>query len=359
MRAARRALRRHPLVIESAGESPRLGHTPVCVVHIVRAANDPASFRAFVDALRRCPPGTDYELVLALKGFASPKDAETYVREASILGAEVLFFADTGFDLGVYFAAASRLRRTRYCFLNSFSEPLLEGWLAKLDRALASSDVGIVGASGSWNSSRSWIQYSLGLPSPYARLLPSRAAMREQFAQMDGERAPAGPPDPSNALQTGEIRAHARARRREVLRVPRAAIHALAQLPQQIRDFEPFPAHHVRTNAFMIAHSTLATLRLHEVLVKRDAYALESGRNSLTRQVQRAGLRAVVVDRAGKAYDQDEWHRSRTFWQGSQEGLLVADNQTRSYARGGGDRRRLLSALAWGPCADPSASAPG
>ncbi len=67
----------------------------------------------------------------------------------------------------------------------------------------------------------------------------------------------------------------------------------------------------------MIAHSTLAGLRLHEVREKADAYALESGRHSLTRQVQRDGLRAVVVDRAGENYEQDRWHLSHTFWQGS------------------------------------------
>jgi hypothetical protein len=39
-------------------------------------------------------------------------------------------------------------------------------------------------------------------------------------------------------------------------------------------------------------------------------------------------------------------------WQGAQEGLLVADNQTRSYVAGDANRRRLLSSFAWGRSAD-------
>jgi hypothetical protein len=88
--------------------------------------------------------------------------------------------------------------------------------------------------------------------------------------------------------------------------------------------------------------------------VKQDAYKLENGRRSITRQLQRKGLRTLVVDRHGAVYDHEQWHHSRTFWQGDQEGLLVADNQTRWYADADADRRRLLSGFAWGPEADPT-----
>jgi hypothetical protein len=103
----------------------------------------------------------------------------------------------------------------------------------------------------------------------------------------------------------------------------------------------------------MVSHATLRRLCLHEIRGKMDAYALESGRASITRQAQRLGLRTVVVDRAGAAYDPERWHHSRTLWQGDQEGLLVADNQTLAYARGDLQRRRLLSGFAWGSDADP------
>ena len=103
----------------------------------------------------------------------------------------------------------------------------------------------------------------------------------------------------------------------------------------------------------MLDRTVLERLQIGTIRSKMDAYALENGRHNLTRQAQRMGLRTLVVARDGAAFDEQQWPSSRTFWQGDQEGLLVADNQTRSYAEGGADRRRLLSAFAWGSHADP------
>jgi hypothetical protein len=302
-------------------------------VHLVRAANGLEPFAGFLDSWRRHPPGADCDLVLALKGFEGAEEAQPYLARARDLRPEALFFADEGLDLGVYFAAAARLRRNRYCFLNSYSEPLVEGWLAKLEAALAQPRVGMAGATGSWASTRSWVAYSLRMPSPYRGLLPERQLARRVFLEIDLERAGAHERSCWESLQ--------------------AKLRTLPAMFEQVLAFEPFPAYHLRTNAFMISHATLARLRLRAIRRKMDAYVLENGRASITRQVQRLGMRTVVVDRAGALYDHEQWDRSYTLWQGDQEGLLVADNQTRSYARGGADRRRVLSAFAWGARADP------
>jgi hypothetical protein len=274
------------------------------------------------------------DLVLAMKGFARAEDADPYLAQARHLRPEVLYFNDEGLDLGVYIAAAAQLRRDRYCFMNSYSEPLAESWLAGLDAALAQPRVGLVGATGSWASTRSWVAYSLRLPSAYRGVLPPRQIARKAFASIDLERSGAAQPSRAESLL--------------------AKLRVLGQMPEQILAFEPFPAYHIRTNAFMITHATLSRLRLHAVQDKFDAYLLENGRQSITRQVHGLGLRTLVVDRAATSYDHDRWHLSRTLWQGAQEGLLVADNQTRSYAAGDADRRRLLSGFAWGQCADPT-----
>ncbi len=307
------------------------------VIHLVRAANGQAPYRAFLDAWRRCPPGVTYDLLLAMKGFDQPQDAEPYLALAQDIPVEVEFFPDEGLDLSVYIGAAARLRRDRYCFLNSYSEPLVEGWLAKLDDALAQPGVGLVGATGSWASTRSWMAHILRLPNAYRDVLPEPRLAVERFMAIDAEnRAAAAGPVPSSRSKM------------------RTRLLTLSEIPEQTLPYERFPAYHVRTNAFMISHATLAELRLGVVREKRDAYMLENGRRSITRQVQRKGLRTLVVDRDGAVYDHQQWHASRTFWQGDQEGLLVADNQTRCYADGDADRRRLLSGFAWGPKADPA-----
>lgn len=309
-----------------------------CIVHLVRASNGLAPYRAFLDAITTATPGGDWDLVLVMKGFDDEGAAAPYADLACQLSPELLFFGDDGLDLTVYFAAAARLRRDRYCFLNSFSRPLTEGWLAHLDAALMTAGVGIVGASGSWASSFSRQAHLLYLPSAYRGVFPPRNAALEQFLAIDREVAEAEPGDGEETLSGVLAR----------------KLRTLVRLPGEMLPFERFPAAHVRTNAFMVSHATLARLRLRPVHEKRDAYLLEHGRRSLTRQVQGLGLGALVVARDGATYEPERWDRSRTFWQGDQEGLLVADNQTRRYADGNAERRRLLSGFAWGRKADPT-----
>jgi hypothetical protein len=304
-----------------------------CLVYLARAANDPDLVRAFAENLRRLPAGTDYELVLAMKGF-SVVEAERQLRDLADVNPAGIIFADEGLDLGVYFGVAAQLQRERYCFLNSYGAPLVEGWLEKLDAALKLPGVGMVGATGSWASIPSWLAYSRHLPSAYRGLLPEPRVARQLRLAIELEHAGTDKRAAADALRT--------------------RLRALRELPDQITHLQRFPAHHLRTNAFMITHDLLQRLRLHVVHSKTDAYLLESGRNSLTRQVQRLGLATVVVDRAGAVYDHEYWDRSQTLWQGDQEGLLVADNQTLAYERGGAERRRFLSAYAWGQRANPS-----
>jgi hypothetical protein len=317
------------LLGEGTGDRP-------CLVHLVREVNGPGALRAFAAALRAHPPGIEHELVLAMKGFASSAAARPYLEEVEDLAPQVLFFPDRRFDLGVYFATAARLRRERYCFVNSNGRPLVDGWLAKLDAALDRPGVGQVGATGSWASQHSWLTYSMGLGSAYRGLMPPPSVARKLLLDI-------------------ELEKHGR-ERRSLAQAVRARLQTLLQVPEEIFGFEPFPTHHLRPNTFMIAHATLRELRLFVVLNKMDTYTLESGRESITRQLQRLGLTSLVVDRAGAAYTPERWDRSRTLWQGEQEGLLVADNQTLYYTNGDPARRRLLSVFAWGARAAPSSA---
>ncbi len=159
-----------------------------CVVHLVRKANGPSSLRDFAEAFRSHPPGVEHEFVLAMKGFHSPEEARPYLEEVADLQPLTLFFSDRWFDLGIYFATATQLRRERYCFLNSHARPLADGWLAMLDAALQRPGVGQVGATGSWASQHSWLKYSLGLPSAYRGLLPPLQRARELLLDIELEK---------------------------------------------------------------------------------------------------------------------------------------------------------------------------
>jgi hypothetical protein len=304
---------------------------PLWLVHLVREANGIEPLRRFLDSYREQPAGVEHRLVLLFKGFQDPAAVRPHRRLADELAFEEIHVSDEGFDLTAYLQAAETLSDGRYCFVNSHSRILCPGWLDYLDRALSMPGTGLAGASGSWASLLSYALFHVGLPSVYGRVYPDRAATMEGFQQLDRQRM--GSPAP--------------------LTPPRRWLHTAFALAATSRGFERFPAHHVRTNAFVIDHDTLMSTVHPAVRRKVHGHRLESGRHSLTRQVQRLGLGAVVVDRLGRAYTPEDWPASETFWQGNQRGLLVADNQTADYDSADAARRLLLARYAWGDRAAP------
>ncbi len=124
--------------------------------------------------------------------------------------------------------------------------------------------------------------------------------------------------------------------------------------PRRLLHFPPFPNPHLRTNAFMLERELMLALRWPEVNDKLSALRLESGRDSITRQVWDRELEAVVVGRDGRAFGCDEWPASHTFRSGDQRNLLVADNRTLQFDEADPARRRELARVAWGAAAGRS-----
>ncbi len=315
------------------------------VVHLVWGPLGLAPLRDFLRSYHAHDAGAPHELVALFNGV-SGADREAFLAELRDTPHRLIELDRPVQDLAAYAQVLERLDHARLCFLNSYSTLLASGWLAKLEHALDQPRVGLVGASGSWASVHSMVLHSLFLPNPYRGLLDKRVA-RAQFREIELERSgTAGRADepPRDDGPPGPSPPHAML----------AALRTLPSMPGQLFRFEGFPSPHLRTNAFMGARDTLRNLRWGTINQKLDAYLLENGRHRFTRQLQRLGLRTLVVARDGSFYAQDDWPLSRTFWQGDQEGLLIADNQTRLYSNGGIDRQRLLSAYAWGRQGEPS-----
>jgi hypothetical protein len=320
----------------------------IAVVHLVWGPLGPRPLHEFLASYRRYESGAEHELIVLLNNVPDPLPAE-FADELRGVEHHLLRTPGPVQDLAAYAHAADRLEHERLCFLNSYSAILAPDWLGKLDRALDQPEAGLVGATGSWASLHSAVLNAFLLPNPYRRVVPRRRIAREQMRaielELDAARASS---TAATATLTHELP------RRTVYGSIVSTLRSFRPMPEQLLRFAPFPAHHVRTNAFMLERSTFARLRMRPLARKMDAYLLESGRASFTSQVWSMGLRTLVVARDGAFYDPPEWPAGRTLWQGDQQGLLVADNQTRSYANGSYDRRRLLSAFAWGPETDPS-----
>jgi hypothetical protein len=288
----------------------------LCVVHLARAANGAAPLAAFLESYRAHAAGVEHDLLILLKGFPQPLPPE-HERLLAGVTHQRQFIPDRGFDIDAYFDAVRSHHAKWYCFLNSFSVILADGWLAKMRDALVANGAGMVGATGSWQSVRSNFSDRIPVPASYQAQYPLW--------------------------------------KRLLLRLAPFTRRAWQPIRSWLRRgmFEAFPNHHLRTNAFLLSRDTALRVRVAPMRKKYDAYVFESGRQGLTRQILAMGSPVLVVGRDGKAYGMNDWHLSNTFWRGNQENLLVADNQTRKYDASDMDVRTLFSAFAWGPAADP------
>jgi hypothetical protein len=298
-------------------------------VHLVWAPLGPRPLEQFLDAYRRHEAGSQHRLLILFNGFGGDADRAAWTRLLSGVEYVPLHLERPLLDLAAYREAVTRVPAERYCFLNSYSVVLADGWLQYLERALAAPDTGLVAASGSWGSIRSYQRFMLGLGGPYASVFADRRKTNAALAAVASEEQEEPP----------------RRRRRRPLRYLRA-------LAGQAYGFVPFPAEHVRTNGFMIERSVFQRLRLPSLAGKSDAYRLESGRDSFTAQIRRLGLEPRVVGRDGRAYAPAEWPASATFWQREQQNLLIADNQTRRYQLSDAYTRGVLARYAWGGLGD-------
>lgn len=275
----------------------------IAVVHLVRQANGLEVFRSFLRSFVTHESGADHELVLLCKGFASPDAFLDYERALVGVKHSRLFVRDTGFDIGAYRLALQQTDFEYYCFLNSFSVLLASGWLAKLRRCWRLANVGLVGASGSYESTSENLRQEI-------------RAMRGLFR--------------------------------------RSRLRAMVRLFRLRREYPGFPNPTLRTNAFAARRDLLRDVFPERIDTKDDALRFESGFGSLTRQIRSRGLEVLVVGANGRGYAPEQWPTSGTFRQGDQPNLLVADNQTERYARATRDERQWLARMAWGAAAAPA-----
>lgn len=124
--------------------------TEICLAHLVRTPHGPEPLERFVASYRAHPAGAAHRLLVVWKDRG---DGDS--RIASVLdGVEAdVLDAPAGLrDLGAYRYAAERTGEPHVCFLNSHSEILADDWLGTMFARLRQPGVGLVGATGSFES---------------------------------------------------------------------------------------------------------------------------------------------------------------------------------------------------------------
>jgi hypothetical protein len=267
------------------------------LVYLLRDRNGPEPVRAFVESYRQCRGGIPHELLVLCKGFGSVQETSAYDPLWAGLAHRRMVVPDRGYDLEAYFRVLADPACSRFCFVNSFSEVLDPDWLEKLSTCLDAPGVGLVGATGSWESlyTNAVREHALGLERPFWQraLRPVRLFWLK-------------------------------------------------------RRFPPFPNPHVRTTAFMADRRVLERIVVPPMRFKLQALQFETGYRSVTRQVQAMDLQVRIAGRDAVSYPPDLWATSRTYRQAAQENLLVGDNRTRQYAAAAPGERSRLTRLAWG-----------
>ncbi|HEY6779379.1 MAG TPA: hypothetical protein VI111_00405 [Thermoleophilaceae bacterium] len=292
------------------------------VLHLVRRANGLEPFAEFMQAYERHDAGCEHELVLLYKGFESVEELAPYRERAGALAAHEVHLSDFGIDIASYLAAARQLSHRRVCLMNSWTRPLVAGWLERLERALDLPRAGIAGASGSWASHRSAWLARMRLPNGYHGELPDLRPMVDAMLSVDLGPAPSLPD-----------------------RLARAA----RGVPAALFGHAGFPSPHVRLTACLIERERLLSLRSGRAPSKPASYWVESGHRGWTTQLVKLGLIPYVVGRESGPLPPERWPEADVFWQADQGELIAADRKTAAYEHAAPDVRSVFARYAWGP----------
>jgi len=285
---------------------PNNGNNAVSVIHLIWMDFGIELFRKFLESYIKHPAGYPHDLVLLFNGVDDVQETKPYLD--LILNTGIKFQTHINYhrhlDLQVYFWIAERLDTPYLLYFNSYAELREQAWLEKYMRHINSKDIGIIGATGSWLS--------------YYRTIMNNNSWRWER-------------DKSFSQNLAKYR---------------LLIKAMGYWKWLFPDF---PNPHIRTNAFMISRDLMLQIKSRPLGSRKfNAYLLESGRNSITRQVLKKGLRAMVIDRNGMLYKPEEWDKAKVFWISEQENLLVSDNQTQLYASSPASEKHRMSFNVWG-----------
>lgn len=330
----------------------------VGVVYLAWHALGCATFQRFADSYRRFLAGCEHELIVIYAGFEQQRDLEDAASVFQDIPHTRVEFADVKFDIGYYLETARRLTHEYLCFLNTYTEITSPNWLGYLHIHAARKHVGIVGAAGSYESlydSFGLYQKLIWVCSVSGNKVDERAAYYFDFILRHN--CPTAVVEPAIRLPPHGINRW-RAQISNLIRECEqdSEFHAhwekLTSPNMVFADFRRFPAFpnpHIRSSGFMVRRDRLLMhFEPSQIRTKLDACAFESGHESLTTLLRRAGLAAIVVANDGQGYDVPDWWRSGTFRLGNQPKLILTDNRSREFVAMPPGERSLHVRLTWG-----------
>ncbi len=327
------------------------------VAYLAWHALGPGSFQRFADSYHRQPAGCAHDLIVIYAGF----EQRQALNEARSIFSDIPHIAlempEIRQDIGYYLETMRRVPHDYLCFLNTYTELGAANWLVMLHTHVVRDHVGIVGATGSYES----LYDSVGLYQKISWLChmsgntvsPAAAYYYDFYLKQACPSATvklSAPPSES-AVRRWRARATQFMKQREQDIEFQALWEKLTGPEMSFSEYKRFPAFpnpHIRTNGFMLRRKHLARFDAAQMDTKFNACAFESGTDSLTAQLRRDGLAALVVTSDGAGYDVPHWSRSETFRLGGQTRLILTDNRSRDFTAMTPAERAVHARITWG-----------
>src|SRR5208337_397093 len=130
----------------------------IACVYLARSAEGPEPMRRFLTSYAEHGAGVEHRLIIVYKGGGDEERQQARALFAGIPH-ERLDMEDEGYDIGAYILAARRFEFDYMCFLNTFSEIQSDGWLGKMYAHARNGNVGMVAATGSYESLSQTFRY--------------------------------------------------------------------------------------------------------------------------------------------------------------------------------------------------------
>lgn len=122
---------------------------------------------SFVTSYKKFKSGIRHQLYIIFKGFNSNTSLNRANKIFTHLKYKAIEQNDEGFDIGSYYQAALLAREVYICPLNSYSNILCNNWLKNLYLNICQINVGLVGATGSYEKNDHF--NFLKFPNPHIR----------------------------------------------------------------------------------------------------------------------------------------------------------------------------------------------
>ena len=327
------------------------------VAYLAWHALGPASFQRFADSYRRQPAGCAHDLIVIYAGFNQRQKLNEAVSIFQDIPHIALEMPAVRQDIGYYLETMQRVPHDYLCFLNTYTELIAANWLAGLRTHVMRDNVGIAGATGSYES----LYDSVGLYQKISWLCHtsgnkvSQAAAHyygfylKQTCPTFAVELPISLPPFGIERWRAQIGQYMKQREHDI--EFQALWDKLTSPGKPFGEYGGFPAFpnpHIRTSGFMVRRSHLARFEPSRIATKFDACRFESGTDSLTALLRRDGLAAIVVTNDGEGFDVPNWARSSTFRLGDQSRLILTDNRSREFTSMPPAERAVHVRITWG-----------